>query len=223
MTLPSAPSAAGLLCRLMTSASRCSCAGDQSLHLCLLCFGRNFCQAMRHDPAQCPICSWAAVPPYDMCDLHARCLQQCELLQGRMCLVDPLHLCARLRVQPVSLSALNLDSTLSGQTFRSCSMPLLLSAVAPHHCHTMMLTSETELQCLKRVCNVQDGQLTAEGRASEATKSQARRGLKQLASAPFASMTAQALWNWSCCARAGAMNVGIKNLPDCFILVRLDC
>jgi endonuclease III len=30
------------------------------LHLQLIWFGRRFCPALRHDPATCPICSWAA-------------------------------------------------------------------------------------------------------------------------------------------------------------------
>jgi endonuclease-3 len=30
------------------------------LHLQLIWFGRRFCPALRHDPAACPICSWAA-------------------------------------------------------------------------------------------------------------------------------------------------------------------
>jgi endonuclease-3 len=29
------------------------------LHLQIIHFGRAFCPALRHDPAQCPICSWA--------------------------------------------------------------------------------------------------------------------------------------------------------------------
>jgi endonuclease-3 len=31
-------------------------------HLQLVLFGREHCPALRHDPAGCPICSWAAVP-----------------------------------------------------------------------------------------------------------------------------------------------------------------
>jgi len=31
-------------------------------HLQLVLFGRERCPALRHDPAGCPICSWAAVP-----------------------------------------------------------------------------------------------------------------------------------------------------------------
>lgn len=38
-------------------AARCS--------LQVIFFGRERCPAQRHDPLQCPICSWAAVPPYD--------------------------------------------------------------------------------------------------------------------------------------------------------------
>jgi endonuclease III len=29
------------------------------LHLQIIYFGRQYCPALRHDPAQCPICSWA--------------------------------------------------------------------------------------------------------------------------------------------------------------------
>ena len=36
-----------------------------ALHLRLIYFGRGPCQAKGHDPAECPICSWAAVPPFD--------------------------------------------------------------------------------------------------------------------------------------------------------------
>lgn len=32
----------------------------ERLHLQLIWFGRERCPALRHDPAQCPICSWAA-------------------------------------------------------------------------------------------------------------------------------------------------------------------
>ena len=35
------------------------------LHLQIIFFGREHCAAQRHDPTVCPICSWAAVPPYD--------------------------------------------------------------------------------------------------------------------------------------------------------------
>lgn len=35
------------------------------LHLRIIYFGREHCPAQRHDPSVCPICSWAAVPPYD--------------------------------------------------------------------------------------------------------------------------------------------------------------
>jgi endonuclease-3 len=31
-----------------------------ALHLQIIYFGRQFCPALRHDPATCPICSWAA-------------------------------------------------------------------------------------------------------------------------------------------------------------------
>lgn len=36
-----------------------------NLHLRFIYFGREHCPAQRHDPTACPICSWAAVPPYD--------------------------------------------------------------------------------------------------------------------------------------------------------------
>ena len=32
----------------------------ERLHLQMIGFGREHCPALRHDPAQCPICSWAA-------------------------------------------------------------------------------------------------------------------------------------------------------------------
>jgi len=35
------------------------------LSLQIIFFGREHCAAQRHDPVACPICSWAAVPPYD--------------------------------------------------------------------------------------------------------------------------------------------------------------
>lgn len=38
----------------------------RDLHLQIIYFGREHCPAQRHDPAVCPICTWAAVPPYDM-------------------------------------------------------------------------------------------------------------------------------------------------------------
>ena len=31
-----------------------------ALHLRIIYFGRKYCPALRHDPKQCPICSWAA-------------------------------------------------------------------------------------------------------------------------------------------------------------------
>ena len=34
-------------------------------HLKVLLFGREHCPAQRHDPQYCPICSWAAVQPFD--------------------------------------------------------------------------------------------------------------------------------------------------------------
>lgn len=33
------------------------------LHLQIIYFGREHCPALRHDPAACPVCSWAAAPP----------------------------------------------------------------------------------------------------------------------------------------------------------------
>jgi endonuclease-3 len=33
------------------------------LHLQIILFGREHCPALRHDPARCPICSWAAPAP----------------------------------------------------------------------------------------------------------------------------------------------------------------
>lgn len=36
-----------------------------NLHLQMIYFGREHCPAQRHDPTGCPICSWAAVAPYD--------------------------------------------------------------------------------------------------------------------------------------------------------------
>ena len=37
----------------------------RDLHLQIIFFGREKCPARGHDPAMCPICSWAAVTPYD--------------------------------------------------------------------------------------------------------------------------------------------------------------
>jgi endonuclease III len=37
----------------------------RNLHLQIIFFGREKCPARGHDPAMCPICSWAAVSPYD--------------------------------------------------------------------------------------------------------------------------------------------------------------
>lgn len=37
----------------------------RDLHLQIIFFGREKCPAQRHDPVLCPICSWAAVPPYN--------------------------------------------------------------------------------------------------------------------------------------------------------------
>ncbi|PSC76466.1 conserved oligomeric Golgi complex subunit 5 [Micractinium conductrix] len=37
----------------------------KDLHLQIIFFGREKCPAQRHDPVHCPVCSWAAVPPYD--------------------------------------------------------------------------------------------------------------------------------------------------------------
>lgn len=36
-----------------------------SLHLQIIYFGRELCPARSHDPNTCPICSWAAVHPYN--------------------------------------------------------------------------------------------------------------------------------------------------------------
>ncbi|MEY4575768.1 MAG: hypothetical protein RL701_471 [Pseudomonadota bacterium] len=33
-----------------------------ALHLQIIYFGREYCPALRHDAAQCPICKWAAIP-----------------------------------------------------------------------------------------------------------------------------------------------------------------
>lgn len=37
----------------------------RDLHLQIIYFGREKCPAKGHDPGMCPICCWAAVPPYD--------------------------------------------------------------------------------------------------------------------------------------------------------------
>lgn len=37
----------------------------RDLHLRIIFFGREHCPAKSHDPAGCPICSWAAVAPFD--------------------------------------------------------------------------------------------------------------------------------------------------------------
>lgn len=37
----------------------------RDLHLQIILFGRAYCPAKTHDPSACPICSWAAVPPFD--------------------------------------------------------------------------------------------------------------------------------------------------------------
>jgi endonuclease-3 len=37
----------------------------RDLHLRIIFFGRERCPARGHDPAACPVCAWAAVPPYD--------------------------------------------------------------------------------------------------------------------------------------------------------------
>jgi endonuclease-3 len=37
----------------------------RDLHLQIIYFGREHCPAKAHDPSACPICSWAAVPPFD--------------------------------------------------------------------------------------------------------------------------------------------------------------
>jgi endonuclease III len=36
-----------------------------SLQTQIIYFGREHCPAVGHDPAECPICSWAAVAPYN--------------------------------------------------------------------------------------------------------------------------------------------------------------
>ena len=54
------------------------------LHLRLIYFGRGPCQAKQHDPAECPVCSWAAVPPHDRCSQLAYLWSKGVLLQ---CLV----------------------------------------------------------------------------------------------------------------------------------------
>jgi endonuclease-3 len=37
----------------------------RDLHLQIIFFGRERCPARGHDPAACPVCAWAAVPPYN--------------------------------------------------------------------------------------------------------------------------------------------------------------
>jgi hypothetical protein len=37
----------------------------KELHLQIIFLGREHCPAQRHDPAACPLCKWAAVPPYN--------------------------------------------------------------------------------------------------------------------------------------------------------------
>lgn len=37
----------------------------RDLHLRIIFFGREHCPAKAHDPSSCPICSWAAVAPFD--------------------------------------------------------------------------------------------------------------------------------------------------------------
>ncbi|GAX75888.1 hypothetical protein CEUSTIGMA_g3331.t1 [Chlamydomonas eustigma] len=37
----------------------------RDVHLQMIYYGRKECPAQRHDPSECPICSWAAVPPYN--------------------------------------------------------------------------------------------------------------------------------------------------------------
>lgn len=37
----------------------------RDLHLQIIYLGRELCPAKGHDAAKCPICSWAAVPPFD--------------------------------------------------------------------------------------------------------------------------------------------------------------
>lgn len=37
----------------------------KDLHLQIIYLGREHCPAKQHDPVLCPVCSWAAVPPYN--------------------------------------------------------------------------------------------------------------------------------------------------------------
>lgn len=41
-------------------------------HLRFIYFGREHCPAQRHDVTKCPICSWAAVPPYDQAGISPK-------------------------------------------------------------------------------------------------------------------------------------------------------
>jgi endonuclease-3 len=42
------------------------------LHLQIIYFGREMCAARGHDPSTCPICSWAAVHPFDSAEGSVR-------------------------------------------------------------------------------------------------------------------------------------------------------
>jgi len=37
----------------------------KDLHLQIIMLGRSHCPAKKHDPLKCPICAWAAVPPFN--------------------------------------------------------------------------------------------------------------------------------------------------------------
>ena len=41
------------------------CPNNHLLLLQIIFFGREKCPAQRHDPILCPVCSWAAVPPFN--------------------------------------------------------------------------------------------------------------------------------------------------------------
>lgn len=51
--------------RLLCVYAAVGCGSRRDLHLQIIYFGREHCPAKAHDPTGCPICSWAAVPPYD--------------------------------------------------------------------------------------------------------------------------------------------------------------
>lgn len=56
----------------------------RNLHLQIIYFGREHCPAQRHDPASCRICSWAAVPPYNMPGKCSARITSCGLLSDRV-------------------------------------------------------------------------------------------------------------------------------------------